>query len=256
MFAISKILTRFILPPGLFFLLLAAGVFLLLINRRKAGLKLLIITAAALYVLSIQPVADALIKPLESGYIPFRLDGAEEDSEDAGYIVLLGGGSICSSPEEGGKGSLQTDSFKRTVYAARVAIKTSLPVITSGSAVYSPEKCSSEAEVMAALLEELGVPANMIFEEGLSRNTFENAALTRARYNLEKVILVTSAYHMRRSVFCFVENGMEVIPAPTDYKRGNRSYDFYSFLPGIGSLYNSYTALHEYVGIVYYRLRY
>jgi uncharacterized SAM-binding protein YcdF (DUF218 family) len=62
---------------------------------------------------------------------------------------------------------------------------------------------------------------------------------------------------MPRSVFCFEQNGISVIPAPTDYKcaRGQR-YDIFSFLPSMDSLGNAHLALHEYVGLLFYRLIY
>ena len=89
-----------------------------------------------------------------------------------------------------------------------------------------------------------------------SRNTWENARETM-KLGYEKVVLVTSAYHIKRSVYCFNRQGVSVIAAPTDYKcdRGY-NYDFFSFLPSISCLNNSYLALHEYVGLLIYRIIY
>jgi uncharacterized SAM-binding protein YcdF (DUF218 family) len=145
--------------------------------------------------------------------------------------------------------------MKRTVYAYGLRDYYEVPYLFSGGRVFYYNQ-ETEAETAWRFLISLGLPAKRLQLESNSQNTWENARET-AKLGHKRVILVTSAYHMPRSVFCFERNGINVIPAPTDYKCDrNRSYDFLSFLPTMRYLHDSYLALHEYIGLLSYRIIY
>lgn len=79
----------------------------------------------------------------------------------------------------------------------------------------------SEGPGMKQFLMDLGVPADKILLESESRNTYENGIFTREKLKAlgaKKVILVTSAWHLRRSILTFKQMGMEVIPSGCDYE--------------------------------------
>jgi len=253
MFLLSKILTDFILPPGIFVVLLVACLILLLIKKNTIARIVLIASIAILYTFSIEPVSDGLIFPLENRYPPLS-EMPTKDTVD--YIVVLGGGIIPKSPEENNLGSLHSDALKRTHYAARVHRESGIPVIVAGGKPLFSSEAESESAVAARVLAQSGVAPQMVQQESESRNTWENAANLKNLYDADSIILVTSAYHMLRSVQSFRDNGIECIPAPTDYKVARVPYDLLSFLPNPFYLSNSYRALKEYVGIVYYYFRY
>jgi len=245
----SKLVTVFMLPPGFFILCLIALIFFV---PRKFKYFLGLITLF-LYLLSIQPVSDILLKPLEDAYPPLS---QEVDVDWPQAIVVLGGGTIQGSPEAGaGQDVLTADAMKRAVYAFTLRDIFPVPFIFSGGKVFEYDQ-EPEAVAASRLFESLGLPAERFISEPNSRNTWENARET-AKLGIEQAIIVTSAYHIKRSVYCFENNGISVIPAPTDYKcaRGRR-YGFLSFLPSNGALNNSSLALHEYIGLLYYRLVY
>jgi uncharacterized SAM-binding protein YcdF (DUF218 family) len=73
---------------------------------------------------------------------------------------------------------------------------------------------------------------------------------------VERPVVVTSAWHMPRSVYAFRRNGTEPIPAPTVYRHDPAAPSAADFFPSAGGFETSATALHEYVGLLYYRLRY
>jgi uncharacterized SAM-binding protein YcdF (DUF218 family) len=77
-----------------------------------------------------------------------------------------------------------------------------------------------------------------------------------AAKGVNRIVLVTSAWHMPRSVWCFESHGFEVIPAPVDYLTEQEAYDLRSYLPRWTTLSDSGQALHEYLGLLWYRLRY
>jgi len=251
MIVISKLFTIFILPPGC----IIVGLILCIVFLPRRYKLIPALITALLYCLSIQPVSDALLLPLEDSYPPLaRVNGEAHNAIEA--IVVLGGGNIQNSPDAGpGQDTLAVDALKRAVYA--FSLKDDFPAVYvfSGGIVldYGQEP---EAVTAGRLFADLGLPAERLIPETRSRNTWQNAQET-AKLGYQQVLLVTSAYHMRRSVFCFERNGMTVIPAPTDYKcnRG-RGYDFFSFMPAMGSLNLSWLALHEYVGLFCYRLIY
>jgi uncharacterized SAM-binding protein YcdF (DUF218 family) len=243
---ISKLFTLLVLPPGC----IVIGLILIIIFiPRKYKLFLALITAL-LYILSIRPMSDLLLRPLEDAFPP--LSGLENGDFEPEAIVLLGGGVILGSPDSSGD-SLSADAVKRAVYAFTLRDDFPGPYILSGGRVAAYNK-ESEAEVMERLFLSIGLPPERILLETTSRNTWENARET-AKRGYQQVILVTSAYHMRRSVFCFERNGMTVIPAPTDYKcdRG-RSYSFLCLLPAVAHLGTSCLALREYIGLLSYRI--
>jgi uncharacterized SAM-binding protein YcdF (DUF218 family) len=249
MVVISQLFTVFVLPPGCIIAVLAVITFFIL---RRYKIPLALITAL-LYLLSIEPVADLLLRPLEDAYPPLpNLSGTHPKKALA--LVVLGGGTVQGSPETGsGMDTLASDAMKRAVYAFTLRDDFYGPYIFSGGKVFDYDQ-ESEAATAGRLWTSLGLHRGRFMLETNSRNTWENAKET-ARFGYKQIILVTSAYHMPRSVFCFERNGMTVIPAPTDYKceRGKR-YDFFSFMPAMKSLYKSYLALHEYIGLLSYRL--
>ena len=249
MIFVSKLFTALLLPPGCFIALLALFVIFI---PRKFKIFLGLITLF-LYFLSIQPVSNMLLRPLEDAYPPLP-ELIDNDWPQA--IVVLGGGTIQRSPEaEAGYDTLSSDAMKRAVYAFTLRDKFSVPIVFSGGKVFEHEQ-EPEAYTAGALYKSLGLPLEHFISEDKSRNTWENASQT-AKLGINKAILVTSAYHMKRSVYCYENNGIYVVPAPTDYKiQRGRKYVFLDFLPSMGALQDTYYALHEYIGLLYYIIAY
>jgi len=251
----SKLITAFLLPPGCFIILLLLLIFFV---PRKIKIITGVITLF-LYSLSIRPVADFLLKPLEDAYPPLSTASFISGNEKRFMpqaVVVLGGGSIQGSPEAGDGGDvLSSDAMKRAVYAFSLCKDFNVPIIFSGGKLFEYDQ-EPEAAAAGRLFNSLGLPAERFIAESESRNTWENAGQT-AKLGIERAVLVTSAYHMKRSVYCFKNNGISVIPAPTDYKcaRGQK-HDIFSFLPSIDYLKNTYLALHEYTGLLYYIIAY
>jgi uncharacterized SAM-binding protein YcdF (DUF218 family) len=127
---------------------------------------------------------------------------------------------------------------------------------------------NAPANDMAEILQMLSVPEEALWFETESRNTYENALFTRqilAKKGINKIILVTSAMHMPRSVALFEKQGFEVIPAPADYDLTQSDWErlwepdlttqLFNLLPSVGNVSDTTYALKEYIGILTYRLR-
>ncbi|HTY95024.1 MAG TPA: YdcF family protein, partial [Steroidobacteraceae bacterium] len=202
-FVWKQLLKNLVLPPTGALLLAALGLLLLAFTRRRAlGASLCAVGLAALWALATPIAADSLVRWAER--YP-ALDASRIG--DARAIVILAGGVRVDAPEYGTSAPGAT-SLERLVYGARLARQTHLPVLISGSRV--------EAASMSDFLEkDLGVGAQWV--ENRSRDTHQNAqfsAVILARAGVHKVVLVTSAAHMARSVVEFNQAGIDVVPAP------------------------------------------
>lgn len=246
MFYLSKLISSFILPPGLFIL---PGVLLFFLHKKLSARffrDFMLLMTCLLYLISIRPVSDAILRPLEQSY-----SQPDKVVSDVDYIVILGGGTVYRENNV----TLGTDASKRVVEGYLLQKKTGLPIIVSGGSPLHNESLS-EATVAYGLLLNMGMEGNLIHLEDKSRNTFENAANIKSVYKPESIILVSSAYHMKRSVQVFKDLDFHIIPYPVDYKVEDLSYILLDYFPSMNALENSYHAMHEYIGMIYYFLRY
>lgn len=235
-----------LLPPGGLLLL---GLIGLLLWRRLAGRVLVGVSLVLFWVLSTPRLAWPLIDAVQ--WRPALSDQALRAS-GAQAIVVLGGGRKLNTADYGH--TVDEWSMARLRYAARLQRTSGLPIVITGGA--PDAQGPAVADLMAAILrEELG--ASVLAVEPDSRNTFENAAFTRPlleQHGLQRVLLVTQAMHMPRSVAVFQQQGIEVVAAPTGYVGPGEGAA--AWLPHARTFYHSYLALHETIGSWWYALRY
>jgi len=238
---IKKLIEYAVFPPGIIIIgFLAVG---LLARKIRHAFAVSLFFAAAIYVFSIGPVKNALISPLENSYnVPENVKSLK-----ANAIVVLGAGAYNG-------GTLDGDSLNRLIGGFILYRKLHIPIIFSGG--YSTSTVATSIIARKILLK-MGVIRSDIIIDDKSNDTAQNASDTEAickRRKFHKIILVTSAYHMKRAVFLFrragTAAGLKIIPYPTDFK-GNNSYNFYSFLPDMGNLVISAEAVHEYLGYIW-----
>lgn len=249
MFVIKKIFSAFLLPPGVFVSLLAGVGAILILRKKTAGGILNLILAAVLWALATAPVSDRIMAPLEQPYV-------ETERPAGDVIILLGGGIAEGVPDFSGRGAPSAGMLSRIVTAVRLQGQLDVPIVVSGGRVY--RNISSEATIARRFLTDLGVAKSQIITEERSRDTRENARfvneLCRQR-GFKKPILLTSAYHLPRAVFLFETAGLAVTAFPADFKTAvDRRYGWQDLLPSMGSLDTTSKALHEYLGLLYYRL--
>lgn len=244
MFIFKKLLTPFLLPPGLFSALAFCLAALRFRKDRKrslawAGFALLIWAA------SIKPVGDLALSRLEYAYLP-----PAELKADA--VVLLSGGIREGVPELSGAPGLSQASLERVIEAVRIYRRYKLPVVVTGGTVFSS---GSEAGAIKEYLISLGVPREKVLTEERARDTRENAVFSKKICDgkgYKKAAILTSACHMRRAVWSFKKAGFkDAVPYPTAYKTSKTpEYYYVDFLPGSGE--NLRLAIHEYLGLVFY----
>jgi uncharacterized SAM-binding protein YcdF (DUF218 family) len=245
MFILKKLITPFIIPPGCFIIvLLLSGIWLR--NRKQRGASINIVLALLLWAASVAPVSDALIGRLEAGLtIPQHAQGD--------VIILLGGGINDGVADLTGRGTPSDDMMTRMVTAVRLYHRFHIPIIVSGGSGYAGR--APEAPVIRRFLVDLGVKESHILLEPRSRDTRENARFCREivrQHGFQHPLLVTSAYHMRRSVREFQKAGLAVAPIPSQFETGSgKQYIWADFLPDARDLLNSAKALREYFGLLF-----
>lgn len=248
---ITFTLESLLLPPGGLLLLLAAGL-LLLKFKPRAGYALLVTGTVVFYMLSAPFFSSALLGLLESSALPPRGD-LPADPQTA--IVILGGGRYQNAPEYGGD-TVSMLTLERVRYAARLARRTQLPVLVTGGTVWKQR--AAEASLMKQTLEE-DFNTKVRWVEVQSRTTWENARYTKnilAQEGITRIYLVTHAWHMPRAEFAFRQFGFDIIAAPTSFSnRSEVDLDASRWFPEARALRGSYFALHEMVGLVWYRVK-
>jgi uncharacterized SAM-binding protein YcdF (DUF218 family) len=131
-------------------------------------------------------------------------------------------------------------------------------VLSGGTAQWSTSD-QPEAETMADFLAQAGVPRAAMLLDSDSLTTHENALRTQqilAAHGIRRVLLVTSALHMRRALATFARAGIDAIAAPTDFEAvPRRGASVLQWIPDVSALEGSTRALKEYAGLWIYRLQ-
>lgn len=247
---INAAIGALLLPPLNLILLCALGLWLRC-RWPRLGVSLSIAALLILTVISTRFGASLFVTPLE------RLNPALSSAKDtsAQAIVVLGGGRISAAPEYAGQDIPSAAALQRMHYAAKLQRETSLPLlVTAGQPDGAAE---SEAAIMARVFrEDFSVPVKWV--EGASNNTAENAQFSYRMLNavgVRRILLVTDALHMQRAKLVFEKMGFEVIAAPTIFVSNTRSTPA-DFFPSAHWLQKSSYAMHEWLGLAWYGLRY
>jgi len=255
---ISPIIAKLLLPliaplgwsTGLWFL----GAVLYWRGRRHGAVWCMVLGIALLLAMSSPLVGERLLGSLEREYPTVAVDA----SPTAEGIVVLGGVTV---PPVAPRQEVEAlGGIDRLLHGMRLYRAEKAPVLIFSGGVLTPLTGSSvsEAEQFLQLAIASGIDSAAVILEDRSRNTYENAHYVReilmAR-EWHRVLLVTSASHMRRAVAVFQAQGVDVIAAPTDVRVVDRDFSLWQLLPSVSGLEKSSIATKEYLGWWIYRLR-
>ncbi len=257
---LSKFLPTFVYPAGLIFLLVLLALFLR--SRRQLQTAVLVFTVLVVFISGNRWIAQSLARSLEWQYLPL------DPVPTADVIVVLGGGT---ESEQYPRPQVELNSAgDRVLYAGSLYKqgKAQQILLSGGNIIWLFGRTTTPAEDMARVLELMEIPREAMWLQNESQNTYEDAlySSTMLKENgVERVLLVTSAQHMPRSVALFEHQGIEVIPAPVDYTVTQSGWDnLFSFdlqttlvnlAPHSGSMSLISGVLKEYIGMWVYRLR-
>ncbi len=256
---LSKLLPLFIYPLGLSCILLLVALWFCYKRSRWTFIPVLLAFIILMTASNVK-FSNSLVTSLERQYLP------TENMPKAGAIVVLGGATRINEPPR-----IIPDLSERgdrLLYGVKLYKDGAAPyILLTGGRIDWYGGDSSEAEDMATLMEIMGVPREALLLESRSLTTYENAVYTKEildRRNIKKIILVTSAAHMPRSLAIFKKQGINAIPAPTDFLVSDRNLvesevstqsRIISLFPNPESLDRTTQIIKEYIGTFVYRLR-
>jgi uncharacterized SAM-binding protein YcdF (DUF218 family) len=257
---LSKFLPLLFYPLGIACICLILS--LVVKSRPRLRTILIVFTLVVLWLGGNRWIAVWLTKTLEWKYIP------QSQIPNAEVIVVLGGGT---DPAQYPRPMIELNGAgDRILYAAQLYREGKAPclLVSGGNIAWMGNESSTPAADMQAILKLLDVPDSAIWQQDRSQNTYEDALYSTEMLKdrgIQRIILVTSAMHMPRSVALFEKQGLVVIPAPVDFKvtqsdwedlwKGSLEALPINLLPSSGNMGMFTSALKEYFGLVVYRLR-
>jgi len=247
MIYLNKILPVICLPIGLTVILVGAG----LILRKRV---LCWIGLGLLFLLSTGFVSGKLMRWVEG----VKDRSVIQDVNTAEAIVVLSGMIEERKNAPLGEWSGAVDRFEVGVDLIQAG-KAPLLIFTGGWVPWIPN-AKPEGEILAQRAVKLGVPRDKILVTGKAQNT-EEEAIAVSKVCIKgfvvgrkpRIILVTSAFHMKRAGMLFRKSGFEVTPFSVDFQTsGNSEITILNFLPSAQALARTETAIREMIGLAYY----
>ena len=250
-FVLSKTLGFLLLPTNFLIGIGFVGAILMFTRFASLGRKLVIGAVLLLIVCGLSPLGNLLLYPLEQRFPPWDASRSAPD----GIIVL--GGSIEADLSTAHGAPVVRSSPDRLFAAAALAHRyPKARVVFSGGSGNLISNDAREADFAGAVFESLGIDKSRLIMERASRNTQENAQFSKALLapkEGERWLLVTSAFHMPRSVGLFRKAGFAVEPYPVDWRVGGRG-DIFNFTNiAIDGLGRTDLAVREWMGLIAYR---
>ena len=244
---LNKLLPIFIQPIFVVLVLVIVGS---LLKNRLRGKLLVAFGCLIIVTLGCPPVADRLIDSLQNYYPTVSVAA----SPNADAVVLLGG--VVGDPRKGlsMEWNEAADRFEQSVNLMK-ANKAKRLILTSG-----PDDEEGDGRYLYPAAQEHGIPKDSILFTSRSYNTAAEASNIKElaqKQGIRSILLVTSAFHMRRSMILFQRTGLTVYAFPVDYVCCNNSkpYKVHEYFPSSGALSRSETTIREYCGLLFYWLK-
>ena len=197
-----------------------------------------------LTILSLPVTGNALLQSLETAP-PI----SEAQLKEVQAIVILGGGTNRDAPEFGHEDTVNRWTLQRLRYGAYLQEQTGKPILVSGGAPFGGRP---EAIAMAETLQR-DFHAKDIWTEDQSKDTAENAAysaLFLKKHDIQRIAIISQAWHLPRAIKLFEQHGLTVYPAATGYTHEDNE-PIIRWLPKASALDKSSIALKEYLGRIF-----
>ncbi|MDN3698100.1 envelope biogenesis factor ElyC [Vibrio clamense] len=210
MFELKKVVSSLLMPLPAMLILGFLGLLLIMFTaRRKTGSLIILFSLCGIFLISFQPVSTRLLMPMErefSGFLPV--------DESIDYVMVLGSGHVVDS-DIPPTSELSRTALMRLNEGIRIMrLYPGSKLILSG---YAGGSEFSNARMMAKVALALGVAKPDIILLETAKDTWEEARQAAAFVRVKKMVLVTSASHMKRALYEFNQAGITPFPAPTNY---------------------------------------
>jgi len=245
---LSNLFWALVQPLNLVLLLVVLGPMMTALGRAHLG-RTLVMTGLTIFItISILPIGQLLLLPLENRYavhtpLPSTVDG----------IIVLGGGAMPSISTRRNQPTFNNHSERYTKFVELAGRYPDAKLIVAAGPSETVASRATEAEVLRRFFVSMGIPKERVLLESESRNTWENALFARDLIHPKpdsRWLLITTAYHMPRATGVFQTGGWDVVAAPVDFRTsGTVSYASFDALDRITELD---TALREWFGLIAY----
>jgi len=246
--SITNWIAYLVLPPAINFLL----IFIAILIRpffKKLSKFFVFISFVSLLIFCAPYISNQLITSLQK-HPALTLEQINQEQNAEAIVVLSA--STEFSPEYATH-TVGSSGLKRLLYAAWLHKQTDLPILIAGGIPKTGHP--SQAETMADVLNtHFATPTKWL--EKKSETTFENVKFTKEileKENIKRIYVITNAWHMPRAIETFKAFGLDPIPAPTAFIGKISTPEPEEFFPTADALEKSNIALHEYLGIIWYR---
>lgn len=247
-YTLAKIFWVVAQPLSVIGLLILLGILLAAWGRRRLSMSANVLALFVLVLCGFTTFGALIIRPLED-----RFERPAEMPESVDVIIVLGGSTLARVSTARGVAELN-DAGDRMTDAVALALRypEARIIYSGGAGLLDPGE--PEAETAERFFLSMGIAAERIVLEDQSRNTDENAGLTAALLGSDggTAMLVTSAFHMPRSVGLFRRVGLDVIPWPTDYRSSGQERFGLDFANPVNALNITSVATKEWIGLVVY----
>ncbi|WP_342755154.1 envelope biogenesis factor ElyC [Pantoea sp. MBD-2R] len=242
LFALKKVTGSLLLPLPLLLIVMASGLLLLWFSRwQKTGKIILSSAWLLLLLISLQPIADSMLAPIENRYATWT------DRQKVDYVVVLGGGYTWN-PNWAPGSNMIGNSLPRLVEGIRLWRENpgSKMIFTGAAAQRNPV---SSADISARVAQSLGVPDSDIITLDKPRDTRQEAREVAHVVGNRPFLLVTSASHLPRAMIFFQAQGLHPLPAPANQLAITSPLNFWEkAIPSAMWLSHSERAIYESLG--------
>jgi uncharacterized SAM-binding protein YcdF (DUF218 family) len=248
-FILSKIGWFLLQPLAMTFVLILLGFIALMVRRRRLAGWLVAVALVVLGVCAFSPLGLVMTAVLEDRFPVPELPG------DIAGIVVLGGALDTRVARYRGGYELNEAADRMTAAVALARRYPDARLVFTGGVAALLEDDVAETTSAKVFFADMGIAKDRVILEGQARNTVENAVFTKALVQPkpgEIWLLVTSAYHMPRSVGCFRVAGFDVLPYPVDHRTPSGSANWRPSTDTTRNLEKVHFAIREYLGLVAY----
>ncbi|MEZ9232574.1 envelope biogenesis factor ElyC [Vibrio amylolyticus] len=249
MFELKKIVSSLLMPLPAMLIVGFLGLMLIMFTaKRKTGCFVVLFSLCGIFLIAFQPVSTRLLMPMERTYSAFL-----PIDEPIDYIMVLGSGHVVDD-QIPPTSELSRTALMRLSEGIRISrMYPGSKLILSG---YAGGSEFSNARMMAKVALALGVSKSDIILLETAQDTWEEARQAAAFVGQKKLILVTSASHMQRSINEFLSAGIKPIPAPTNYlAHQNINQPWEKYTPQARYLEQTERYWHETLGTIWQTLR-
>ena len=229
----------------------------MLVGLFKKRFAYIAVAAVLLYAGSMPIVSEALFRQIESGEV--KLTPQDVPQADADAIVVLGG-MLTWVPSKQGLVAEWGDPDRFFAGVDLMTAGRAPTLIFTGGKFPWDMGLEAEGHVLKKYAQRMGIPADKIWVTADVQNTEQEAVevsklLKGSSGEGKKIILVTSAFHMKRAKMLFVQRGLDVFPYSVDFKSSQTALTPMSFLPHVNALGTTDAVIRESLGIVFYKLK-